>query len=65
MAVELVLESGAINAQHMINVLSRLKVAEPIPTIETDLQIKEMPLADTSRYDRLRANDIVEEADHA
>jgi transposase len=64
-AVELVLESGAINAQHMINVLSRLKVSEPIPTIETDLHVQEMPLADTSRYDRLRVIDRIEEADHA
>jgi len=64
-AVELVLESGAINAQHVTNVLSRLKGSPTIAAVETHLQIEEMPVADTSRYDRLRDAESVEEVDHA
>ena len=56
-AVELVLESGAISAEHVINVVARLK-AGPVPEcVETNLQLKEAPLADTRRYDTLREVD--------
>jgi len=51
-AVDLVLESGVLSAEHILNVLARLK-AGPVPdTVETSL--KDPPLANTSRYDSLR-----------
>ena len=64
-AVELVLETGAVSAEHVLNVLGRLS-AVPVPEqVETALELKEAPRADTSRYDTLRANDSTEEVDHA
>ncbi len=60
-AVELVLESGAVSVEHLLNVLARLKHTSAPQRIETDLEVKEAPLADTARYDSLRK----EEADHA
>lgn len=59
-AVELVLESGNPSAEHVENVLNRLKTAPPPEHVETSLQVAEMPIADTGRYDRLRM-----EASHA
>ena len=53
-AVELVLESGVISAEHVINVVARLKDGLAPACVETSLQLKEAPLADTSRYDTLR-----------
>jgi transposase len=53
-AVELVLESGNPSAEHVENVLNRLKTAPPPEHVETSLQVTEIPLADTGRYDRLR-----------
>ena len=67
-AVELVVESGALSAEHVLNVLARLH-AKPVPdSVETTLALKEPPLANTRRYDSLR--DVIEptpvlEADHA
>ena len=60
-AVDLVLESGLVSAEHVLNVLARLNAAPPLETVETTLQVKEAPVADTGRYDRLRRK----EADHA
>lgn len=59
-AVELVLESGAVNAEHVLNVLARLTQASAPPRAETALQLKEIPTTDTSRYDHLH-----QEVDHA
>jgi len=59
-AVELVLESGAISAEHVINVLARLNASPPPACVETRLQLNEAPLANTERYDNLR--DIDEDA---
>jgi hypothetical protein len=42
-AVELVLESGALSAGHILNVVARLTCAAPPLTIETHLQLKEAP----------------------
>ena len=53
-AVELVLESGAVSAEHVLNVLSRLNSAALPAQVETTLRIKEAPLANTDRYDALR-----------
>ena len=52
-AVELVLESGGANAEHVLNVLARLQ-APPAPgIIDTPLTVAEPPLADSCRYDQL------------
>jgi transposase len=53
-AVELVIESGVLSAEHVENVLARLN-ASPAPAyVETSLQLTEAPVANTSRYDSLR-----------
>jgi hypothetical protein len=54
-AVDLVLESGNFSVEHIENVLNRLKAAPPPAQVETDLQVAETPIADTGRYDGLRA----------
>lgn len=59
-AVELVLESGNPSAEHVENVLNRLKNAPMPEHAETLLEVSEAPIADTDRYDSLR-----EEVDHA
>jgi hypothetical protein len=64
--VELVLETGAVSAEHVLNVLGRLKSDAPLtPRVETTLSLKEAPRADTGRYDQLRGDDHSEEIDHA
>ena len=68
-AVELALESsppsGRVSVEHVINVLGRLN-APPIPeNVETALKVATPPIADTTRYDSLRAQDTAEEIDHA
>lgn len=67
-AVELALESGPpgrVSVEHVINVLARLNAA-PTPAIAaTSLQIADPPLANTARYDGLRAHRVAgEEIDH-
>jgi transposase len=59
-AAELILESGNTSAEHIKNVLSRLKEAPPPEAVATVLTIEEVPLADAGRYDRLHV-----EVDHA
>ena len=63
-AVELVIESGALSTEHVLNVLARLDAPEPPPNIESTLDLKEAPLADTGRYDSLRG-DAMEGVSHA
>jgi hypothetical protein len=53
-AVERVLESGHPSAEHVENVLNRLKSVAPPPSVETHLEVSEEPVADTARYDLLR-----------
>ncbi len=53
-AVSLVLETGAVSAEHVLNVLARLNAAPPPEQVETALQVSEPPRADTGRYDSLR-----------
>lgn len=62
-AVELVLESGGLSAEHILNVVARLTAATPPPTVETCLSLKDAPVANTARYDCLRGR--VEEIGHA
>jgi hypothetical protein len=58
-AVALVIESGVLSAEHILNVLARLN-ASPLPeNAETSLQLKEAPQANTRRYDSLRGIDEV------
>lgn len=54
-AVELVIESGALSAEHVLNVLARLNATPTPQSVQTTLQLKEAPLANTSRYDSLRS----------
>jgi hypothetical protein len=54
-AVELVLESGNPSAEHIENVLNRLQATPPPAQVESALTVSETPVADTGRYDRLRA----------
>lgn len=56
-AVELVLESGSLSAEHILNVLARLTSTAAPPSAETSLQLKIAPVANTARYDRLRTTD--------
>ena len=58
-AVELVIESGVISAEHVLNVVARLDASAPPACVETTLQLKEVPLANTRRYDSLRSIDEV------
>jgi transposase len=53
-AVELVLESGNPSAEHVENVLNRLKAVPKPDSAETCLELAEAPVADTGRYDGLR-----------
>ena len=60
-AVELVVESGAISAEHLLNVVARLQAPPPTPPVVTSLQVQETPVADPARDDRL----WLEEVSHA
>jgi transposase len=68
-AVELALEgappSGRISTEHVLNVLGRLNAAPTPESAATTLQVTTPPLADTARYDSLRATDSTEEVGHA
>ena len=60
-AAELALESappsGRVSVEHVINVLARLNAAPTPQNAATTLTVATKPLADTARYDRLRAQD--------
>ena len=59
-AVELVIESGVLSAEHVLNVLARLNASPTPASVETSLHLREAPLANTGRYDSLRdAEDFV------
>ena len=64
-AVELVIESGALSCEHVLNVLARLNAAPTPESVQSTLQLKEMPVANTGRYDSLRASSNAMEATHA
>ena len=63
-ASELVLETGAVSAEHVLNVIGRLNAGPPPDQVETALRLNEAPRADTGRYDRLRTQ-AGQEVDHA
>jgi hypothetical protein len=57
-AVELALETGPpgkVSVEHVVNVLGRLNATPAPPTAATPLQTSTPPLANTARYDSLRA----------
>ncbi|ABE47177.1 IS21 family transposase [Polaromonas sp. JS666] len=59
-AVALVIESGVLSTEHVLNVLARLNARELPQTVESTLQLKEVPVANTGRYDSLRGDAMVE-----
>jgi hypothetical protein len=63
-AVELVIESGVLSTEHVLNVLARLN-APPIPqTVESSLPLRDAPVANTQRYDSLRGMTDTDEDAH-
>ena len=68
-AVELALQSGRVSAEHVLNVLSRLKEQRvPEPPVATMLKLNTPPLANLQRYDALRnvqPHEASPESDHA
>ena len=55
---------GKVSVEHVVNVLGRLN-AVPMPqTAATQLKVSTPPLANTARYDSLRADNATEEAGH-
>ena len=65
-AVELALETGPpgkVSVEHVVNVLARLNATPAPQTAATSLQVATPPLANTARYDSLRAA-LVTEAGH-
>lgn len=65
-AVELALQAGRVSAEHVLNVLSRLKEeSHTVDSIQTGLTLAEPPQADVLRYDRLRTmHEDTQEAGH-
>ena len=58
-AVELALETGPpgkVSVEHVVNVLGRLNAVPAPQTAATHLQVSVPPLANTARYDSLRAD---------
>jgi hypothetical protein len=64
-AVELALESGPpgkVSVEHVVNVLGRLNAVPAPPTAATHLKSTTPPLANTARYDSLRADSSTDDA---
>jgi hypothetical protein len=57
-AVELVIESDALSADHVLNVLARLRQTPVAGSVETTLRLTEEPVADPHRYDRLHGEEV-------
>lgn len=57
-AVELVIDSGALSIEHIQNVLARLNDPPQPASVQSRLQLKELPVANTGRYDSLRDVDV-------
>ena len=56
-ATELALQAGRVSAEHVLNVIARLKEPAPAPArleISTPLQLNTPALANLERYDALR-----------
>jgi transposase len=52
-AVELAMESGVANAEHVLNVLGRLQARARPEWLDTQIAVLDPPLADSDRYDQL------------
>ena len=59
-AVELVIESGALSTEHVLNVLARLSAPPTPQSVQSNLHLLEAPLANTGRYDSLRGDSMME-----
>jgi hypothetical protein len=59
-AVELVIESGVLSTEHVLNVLARLNAPAMPETVESSLALQESPVANTQRYDSLRGDAVAE-----
>jgi len=53
-AVELVIETGVLSIENVLNFVARLSEKAPPPNVENSLRLEELPMANTSRYDGLR-----------
>lgn len=63
-AVELVIESGVLSTEHLLNVLARFNAPPTPQTVESSLPLRDAPVANTGRYDSLRGmTDTDEDAD--
>ena len=69
--IPVALPPGKVSVEHVINVLGRLNAVPTPPTAATQLQVSTPPLANTARYDSLRADSadsatdgIAQEAGH-
>ncbi len=56
--------NGQVSVEHVQNVLARLKSPVMAPTVETTLQLKDAPRADTARYDQLRTSSSLHSETH-
>jgi hypothetical protein len=59
-AVELVIESGVLSTEHIQNVLARLDAPPEPASVQSSLNLREVPVANTGRYDSLRDGAMVE-----
>ena len=58
-AVELALAAGRVSAEHVLNLLARMKEQRPpIPSVETGITLQEPARADVERYDALRDREV-------
>jgi transposase len=64
-AIELALQAGRVSAEHVLNVLSRLREQHPsVGSAKTGLMLIEPPEANVLRYDSLRMNEDSGETEH-
>jgi len=64
-AVSLVLETGAVSAEHVLNVLARLNASPAPEQVQTAMKLSEPPKADAGRYDNLRTDHTDQDGHHA
>jgi len=58
LAKDMVSGAGALSADHVLNVLARLRDTPIIESVETTLRLQEEPVADTRRYDQLHGQAV-------
>ena len=57
-SISLIRPPGKVSVEHVVNVLGRLNAAPAPQTAATSLQVRLAPLANTARYDSLRADSV-------